>query len=219
MVQGAVIHGVEKARHKALRCMFACDSIYGIVFSECLSAQDFDPRNWIGGMSADTTGRQEQFAWLIRRGDLVLSDEDKKVDRWFAWTFPGTDVRGFDLPIYAHAEGDEDPPELWQTGKRGESTTSFNHIVCANVYVEVTRIGVVACDFSQFPVDDFELHPDQHIRSDCHIAYLRCKMQLSLKCLRVEVLANKVSIGHTSINVAAARSRKNSTSSDNDMFE
>ena len=77
---------------------------------------------------------------------------------------------------------------------------------------------MVACDFSRLPVDDFELHPDQHMRSGCRIAHLRCKMQLSLTCLRVEVLVNKVRIGHISISVAAVSSLTSSGSSDDEYF-
>ena len=62
---------------------------------------------------------QDQFAWLVQRGDLVLSDDEKRVDRWFARTFQANDVRKFDLPVYAHTRAGEDAPGLWQTGQHG----------------------------------------------------------------------------------------------------
>ncbi|KAJ9663048.1 hypothetical protein H2198_001040 [Neophaeococcomyces mojaviensis] len=132
VVQGAVIYGIEKDRHKNLRRMFMCTKSYGILINEAFSVDRFDPRDCFMESGTKTTMAGKQFAWLIRRGDLILSDEDKKVHKWFSCPFQTSHGRKFDLPVYVYPrddddddEGDEDDeeddvPDRWENGQHGE---------------------------------------------------------------------------------------------------
>lgn len=96
VVQGAVIYGIEKSRHKDTRFMAAMTKSYAIL---------------IDG----------QFKWLIRRGDLVLSNEKRRVNsEWFK--IQQRDMVNYQLPVYVYldVDGNDDVPELEQTGMSGK---------------------------------------------------------------------------------------------------
>lgn len=56
---------------------------------------------------------------LIRRGDLVLSDEKRESEKEFMFPFSDTDDRKFKLPIYEYPDDDDDAPERYETGQNG----------------------------------------------------------------------------------------------------
>lgn len=109
-----------------------CTKSYGILINEAFSVDRFDPRDCFMESGTKTTMAGKQFAWLIRRGDLILSDEDKKVHKWFSCPFQTSHGRKFDLPVYVYPrddddddEGDEDDeeddvPDRWENGQHGE---------------------------------------------------------------------------------------------------
>jgi hypothetical protein len=52
---------------------------------------------------------KEQLLWLIKKGDLILSDEPKVVRQIFNKTFSKTEPRIGTIPIYSY--DDHYPPE------------------------------------------------------------------------------------------------------------
>ncbi len=65
---------------------------------------------------------QEQFRWLIRKGDLILSDEIKEAAGPFERIFTETGSKTGSIPIYAY-DDDDDLPDRYSNSRNG----SFNH--------------------------------------------------------------------------------------------
>lgn len=60
---------------------------------------------------------QKQLTWLIRRGDLLLSDAERETEKEFMFAFQKTEDLKFKLPIYEYP-GD-DLPDRFQTAQAG----------------------------------------------------------------------------------------------------
>ena len=98
VVQGAVIYGIEKIRHKEARYMSAITKSFGIVL-------------------------QDRFEWLIRKGDLVISNEKRSIQSRRFWIPPKDCInKKWDLPIYYYlaTDGDDDVPQWWEDGQKGK---------------------------------------------------------------------------------------------------
>ena len=59
----------------------------------------------------------EQLIWLIKKGDLILSDEPKVVKQQFTQNFPEMGLRKGKIPIYAYY--DDDIPERFSDSQNG----------------------------------------------------------------------------------------------------
>lgn len=66
------------------------------------------------------TMARRQFAWMIRKGDLILSDEKKIEEKEFTLPFQTDDRRKFDLPVYTFPDEDDDVPDRWENGQHGK---------------------------------------------------------------------------------------------------
>lgn len=58
-----------------------------------------------------------QVTWLIRKGDLVLSDAPREAEVELNFNFRETDARVLQLPIYEYA--DDDLPDRFETSEEG----------------------------------------------------------------------------------------------------
>jgi hypothetical protein len=98
-VQGAVIYAVEKSRHDGVKYMSAITQSYGIV-------------------------SKGKFEWLIRKGDLVLSTEKRRVrSKYICLPLKDCPSRKYDLVIYTYDKRDEDDdnvPDFWEDGQHGK---------------------------------------------------------------------------------------------------
>ena len=106
VARGAVIYGVEKARHKDARYMSAITKSYGIA----------------------TEGR---FDWLIRKGDLVISNEKRHVYSRYFYIASKACVKGkYNFPIYSYIDkdNDDDIPMWWQDGQHG-TLNRMNYVI------------------------------------------------------------------------------------------
>lgn len=64
----------------------------------------------------------KRYHWLVRRGDLVLSNE-KKFVKSEPFSLPMSAVRKFDMVIWHYKkrhEDDDEVPESWDDGQHGE---------------------------------------------------------------------------------------------------
>jgi hypothetical protein len=98
IVQGGVIYGIEKSRHADANYMSATTKSYGIRI-------------------------EGSFEWLIRKGDLVLSKEDRNIySSWFS--ILRNDMKSYELPIYVYLDddGEDDVPGQWKDGQNGDSS-------------------------------------------------------------------------------------------------
>lgn len=119
VVQGAVIYGVEKTHHKNLKKMRFSQKSFGIVVDEVASSK-YDEDDFYMHPLTGTTMARGQFAWLIRSGDLLLSEATEVAEKEFSRTFKASDGRRFELPVYMYSDEDDDEPPVWRTGKHGE---------------------------------------------------------------------------------------------------
>jgi hypothetical protein len=126
VVQGAVIYGIEKASYKNVSVMSMCPRSYGIVLNEAYSARKFDSRDQVVDPLTNKLMAQGQITWLIRRGDLLLSDATKETIKQFTYTFPENAERTFNFPIYEYPDDDDDVPDRYETGQNGKLTKSPN---------------------------------------------------------------------------------------------
>ena len=120
VVQGAVVYGIEKSRHSELRLMAKSMSSYGIVVNEPFSMYKYESRDrYIDQLSGREVARK-QFAWLIRRGDVVLSDGTQIAEKEFSVSFEANKSLKFVLPIYIYNDEADAVPNRWETGQHGK---------------------------------------------------------------------------------------------------
>lgn len=99
--------------------MSTCSRSYGIVLNEMYSVYKFDKRDLSRDAVTDNIVAQEQLTWLIRRGDLLLSDANKVTEKQFMYHFQEGDVRDFKLPVYEYPDDDDDEPDRFETAGNG----------------------------------------------------------------------------------------------------
>ncbi len=122
VVQGAVIYGIEKSQHKNVTFMSTCSRSYGIVLNEMYSVHKYSRADKYTDAVTNNVMAHKQLTWLIRRGDLILSDSKRESDKTFMFPFQETDDRKFKLPIYEYPDDDDDAPERFETGQNGKHT-------------------------------------------------------------------------------------------------
>jgi hypothetical protein len=108
--------------------MSACSRSYGVSVSESFS----DIRHNVKDRSVHPIARVpmaiEQLLWLIKKGDLILSNEPKVVKKFFTKTFSETEERIGTLPIYSY--DDDDIPERLANAQCGK-LIRYDHSPCA----------------------------------------------------------------------------------------
>jgi len=117
VARGAVIYGIEKAKHHNATFITTCLKSYGIVLNESHSGYKHDRRDRCIDSVTNNIMAQKQLTWLIRRGDLLLSDAERETEKEFMFAFQKTEDLKFKLPIYEYP-GD-DLPDRFQTAQAG----------------------------------------------------------------------------------------------------
>ena len=59
----------------------------------------------------------KQITWFVKKGDLILPNEGKTMEKEFMFTFQETGDRKLKLPIYEYE--DDDLPERFQHAREG----------------------------------------------------------------------------------------------------
>lgn len=117
MVQGAVIYGVEKDSHNNVTFMTACPKSYGIVCDETYSGHESDQRDRYTDSATNKVMVRKQLTWLIRKGDLLLSDAKTENEKEIKFPFQKPDDLKFKLPVYEYP--DDDLPDRFETAESG----------------------------------------------------------------------------------------------------
>ncbi len=117
VVRGAVLYGIEKMNHKEVTYMRTCPKSYGIVLNEVYSGAKFDRQDQYTDSLTNNVMAQMQLSWLIRKGDLLLSNTKKEAEKEFIFPFQNKDDLKFKMPIYEYP--DDDLPYRFQTGQQG----------------------------------------------------------------------------------------------------
>jgi hypothetical protein len=118
VVRGGVIFGVEKSAHKNVTIMKACPRSYGIKLNSSYSGAKHDKRDHYTDVLTNNVMAKGQLIWLIRKGDLLLSDAPKETEKDIAFNFKETDKKSFQIPIYMYA--DDDIPDRFDNAKEGK---------------------------------------------------------------------------------------------------
>ena len=108
--------------------MSACSRSYGVSVSESFS----DIRHNVKDRSIHPIAKVpmaiEQLLWLIKKGDLILSDQPKVVKQFFTKSFSETEKMTGIIPIYSY--DDDDMPERLANAQCGKLIL-YDHSPCA----------------------------------------------------------------------------------------
>jgi hypothetical protein len=118
VVRGAVIFGIEKSSHSNITIMKSCEKSYGLKLDHQFTGRTHDRRDHYEDTMTGHVMAKGQLTWLIRRGDLVLSDVPKVVEKVIAFNFMRADDRNFALPVYEYS--DDDIPDRFETAQEGK---------------------------------------------------------------------------------------------------
>ena len=127
MVRGAAIFGIEKPASNALSTMSACPRSYGVSVSASYSNIEHHSQDEVVDSLTKMAMAREQLMWLIKKGDLILSDQPKVVKRWFTMNFPENGPRRGIIPIYAY--DDDDIPKRLGNSKNGKLNSSSSYLL------------------------------------------------------------------------------------------
>jgi hypothetical protein len=96
----------------------ACPRSFGVTVSEAFSDIQHNPGDATVDPLTRTHMAREQLLWLIKKGDLILSDKPKVVKQSFTINFPEMGQRKGQIPIYAY--GDDNLPERCSNAQNGK---------------------------------------------------------------------------------------------------
>ncbi|KUJ14621.1 actin-like ATPase domain-containing protein [Mollisia scopiformis] len=168
VVQGAVLYGIEKAHHKDVTTVATCTKSYGVNLNEMDSISKYSREDVYVDPVTNNSMARTQLTWLIRKGDLILSDEKREAEKEFMHTFSDPDDRKFKLPVYEYS--DDDLPDRYETGQN-----------------ELGRSAVLSCDLSTFSLNEFVLFRNPTTKRPYYVAYLVCRFIMCETDLEVEI--------------------------------
>jgi hypothetical protein len=99
--------------------MPTCSRSYGVALNEMYSVYKYDHRDRYIDSVTNNVMAHKQLTWVVRRGDLLLSDTKKETEKEFPFFFQETDDRKYRLPIYVYPDDDDDVPDRFETGQNG----------------------------------------------------------------------------------------------------
>lgn len=117
VVRGAVIHGIEKLDNKNLTTMKGCPRSYGIKLSQSYTGTRHNPSDCYTDSFTKRTMASAQMIWLIKKGDLLLSNQPKVAEEMVTFKFWEKDSKRFGLCVYEYA--DHDLPDRFVTAREG----------------------------------------------------------------------------------------------------
>jgi hypothetical protein len=122
VARGAAILGIEKSTNKALPTMSACARSYGVPAYAPISDVAHSTNDLVMASFTKTAMAKEQLMWLIKKGDLILSNRPREVKGTFAINFTETGPRTGTVPIYEYDGGDL--PDHLSNSRRGSLISS-----------------------------------------------------------------------------------------------
>jgi hypothetical protein len=111
------MYGIEKASHNNVTFTTTCPTNYGIVLDEIYVEHKYDGRERYTDPLTNNIMAHKQLTWLIRKGDLLLSDAKSETEKDFIFPFQKIDDLKFKLPIYEYP--DDDLPDRFETAQTG----------------------------------------------------------------------------------------------------
>ncbi len=121
VVRGAAIFGIEKSTDRTLTAMTACPRSYGVAMTTAFSDITHSLKDLATELLTNTAVAKGQLEWLIKKGDLIMSNKSKEVNAGpFNINFTETASRKGTIPIYAY-DGDNIPDRL-SNSENGSTT-------------------------------------------------------------------------------------------------
>lgn len=116
------MYGIEKGNYKNFVTMTTCSRSYGIKINQTMRIYKYDKTDVTRNPVTNQVVAQDQMIWLIRRGDLLLSDVHKETEERIVYHFTSTSASGrkFELPIYEYIHDDDMEPGRFQDAQSGE---------------------------------------------------------------------------------------------------
>jgi len=183
VVRGAVIHGIEKLDNKNLTIMKGCPRSYGIKLSEAYSGIRHNPSDSYTDSFTNRTMASAQMIWLIKKGDLLLSNRAKEAEEMVTFKFWEKDSRKFGLCIYEYS--DDDLPARF-----------------INAREELKEVSVLICDFTNIPLHEFARSKAPGSSGYYYMAHGKCRMELVDERLSIQVLWNERTMCNLQIDCA-----------------
>jgi hypothetical protein len=113
VVRGAAIFGIENSNNGAVTAMSACAQSYGVSVNVPFSEVAHNPSDRIMDSLSGSVIAKDQLIWLIKKGDLILSDQPREATATFTKYVTKTGDRTGYIPIFAYdAEMYEAPDRL-----------------------------------------------------------------------------------------------------------
>ncbi len=113
-MRGAAICGIEKLTNRALTSMSPCNRSYGLSSNVPFSNIAHDIRDRVIDPISHAIIAKNQLTWLIKKGDLILSDVVKEATTTFTQNMTEGSLMTGTIPIYAY-DGDEFPDRLYNS--------------------------------------------------------------------------------------------------------
>jgi hypothetical protein len=107
--------GLEN-RHDA-QVMVPCPRNYGIQFSPPYSKRKHDRRDTFTHALTGHVMAGQQLVWLIRKGDLLVANENREIEHPLMGSFKAGESQVFELPVYEYL-GDQ-APERYKIAQQG----------------------------------------------------------------------------------------------------
>jgi hypothetical protein len=130
-----------------------------------------------------------QLLWLIKKGDLILSDQPKESTTTFNINFMEGRLRTGAIPIYAY--DDDVLPDRLADSQQGPLFHSLLGAIfkgCELISLELHELHYVHYDLKDIPLQEFSRSGDIKSRSPhLYIATLTLTMRLQLSILNVDL--------------------------------
>lgn len=192
VVQGAVLYGIEKANYKDVVTMETCTRTYGIKMNQTMRIYKYDETDVIRDPVTNAVTAQDQMIWLIRKGDLLLSDSAKETEQRIVYHFTDNSARAFQLPIYEYPNDDDMEPGRFRDAQHGK--WSFNiskHFVISDHRLELRIVKVLDVDLSRIPSGNFDQSENPMTGIPYYAAILALKMKLTERRLVVQIIMDE----------------------------
>lgn len=156
VVRGAVIFGVEKATSPSIVSMSACPRSYGVLVRQPYSKVNHDPKDFQKDQALNKDMAQDQLEWLIKKGDLVLSNEKMEVNIVFERNLTQAGPKNGSIPIYAY-EFEDLPTSFSKAWNGNGSLVSFVKRILTRAEKGLTRVYTLEYDLSPYPLSQHKL--------------------------------------------------------------
>jgi hypothetical protein len=183
VVRGAVIFGVEKATNQSTLCMSGCPRSYGVLVRKRYSKVEHDAKDLKRDHALDIDMAQDQLQWLVKKGDLVLSNQDMEVSIGFERNLTRAGAKNGSIEIYAY-DDDDLPTRLSDSWNGTKLLAAFTSSILTLAEPGLTRIYTLEYDLGPYPLSQHKLI---NANGQIYVASLMLKLRLAPGFVRAQL--------------------------------